>query len=357
MLMSKGARTFSEILEQPDRWVEAIKLYNKERDTLIWIKKMRFEQLVFTGCGASYAASILAANLFSAVGKIFSTAIHAADLLVNDTTPFDIRRKTLVIPISESGDTDELIWALEKLRKLKPDIDILSTTCNNDSPVSKLGTKSWNLDFAKNDGLIAVKSFSSILYVLSLAAGAIGGNAQFLNEMSKLPKNIDIKVLHNKLIKMRHLADLKATIFCGAGYCEGLARYGSLILKEMSITPSYYIHPMEFRHGHYVAVAPNTMFFYLLSEKNSKMEVEAMRDAAKMKAQIFLLGEKIDTNVEAGVEYSIKYESGLSPYAQVFHAIPTLQLIAFQHAITKGMNPDKPKHLTGTVKYKNKPEE
>lgn len=356
MLVSKGGRTLSEIIEQKDRWLDAIKIYNKERETLIWIKKMRFEQVVFTGCGASFAASIFAAQMFRAIGKLFSMSFHASEILMGDTIPFDMRRRTLVIPLSKSGETAEVVWAMERLRKIQPDIAILSVTCNGNSPLAGMATKSWALDQAMDDGLIAVKSFSTTLFILALAAGALGGNGPFLTEMSKLPKAIDIKKYHNELIKMRHLADFKSASFCGENLNRGLARYGAIIVKEMSITPTNYYNSMEYRHGHYVAATPNNMYFFILSEKNKKTEVEAMRDAAKMKAQIFLIGEDIDPGVEAGVEYSIKLESKHSPYARAFFTIPVIQLIAYQHSITKGMNPDRPKHLTGTVLYKNKPE-
>lgn len=356
MLMQKGARTFNEILEQPDRWVEAIKLYNKERETLIWIKKMRFDQIIFTGCGASYAVAVYAANMFRSLGKTFSLACNAAEILASDTLPFDIRRKTLIFALSKSGETDEVIWAVERVRKFIPDVSVVALTCNAGSTLTGLSDRNIVTEQAIDESLIPITSFSTTLYVLALIAGAIGGDAKFLGEMSKIPKQIDIRKYYDQVIKMRHIAEIKNTIFCGTGAYSGLARYGAICFKEMSLTPTFYINSLEYRHGHYVSAHNYMLVVYLLSSRIQNMEIEAMRDAAKMKAQIFLIGEDIDDKVAAGVEYSIKLSSGLSPYARAFYFIPAIQVIAFHHAIIKGMNPDKPKFLAETVKYKNKPE-
>jgi glucosamine--fructose-6-phosphate aminotransferase (isomerizing) len=354
--MQKGGKTFSEILEQPDRWVEAIKLYNKERETLIWIKKMRFDQIVFTGCGASYAASIYAASVFRAIGKTFAVEANAGEILASDTLPFDSKRRTLIFALSKSGETDEVIWAIEKVKKFNPETAVISITCNGDSTIAKASTKSIVLDGIGDEGLIPIKSFSTTLFVIALIAGAIGGDAKFLGELSKLPKNIDIRKYYDQIIKLRHIGEIKSTVYCGTSANSGIAMYGSIALKEMSLTSSVFQNSLEFRHGHYVTAGNHMMFVYMLSNSIQKTEFEAMRDAAKMKSQIFLVGDEYDDKAAAGFEYSVKLNSGVSPYASAFYAIPVMQIIAFHHAMTKGMNPDKPKFLGDTVKYKNKPE-
>ncbi len=356
MLMQKGGKIFSEILEQPDRWVEAIKLYNKERETLIWIKKMRFDQIVFIGCGASYAAAIYASNVFRAIGKTFAIELNAGEILASDTIPFDAKRRTLIFALSKTGETDEVIWAIEKVQKANPETQVLSITCNADSTLAKASHKTITIDGIGEEGLIPIKSFSTTLFVIALIAGAIGGDAKFLGELSKLPKNIDIRKYYDQIIKMRHIGDAKATVYCGAGANAGVATYGSIVLKEMSLTSSTFQNTLEYRHGHYVTVGNHMMFVYMLSQNIQKTEFEAIRDTAKMKAQIFVVGDEYDDKAAAGFEYSVKLSSGVSPYASVFYAIPVMQIIAFHHAITKGMNPDKPKFLAETVKYKSKPE-
>jgi len=356
MLMQKGGRTFAEILEQPECWTSSIRLYNKERETLIWIKKMRFEQIVFIGCGASYAAAMVGSWMFREIGKANAVAYPASELVLSKNLPFGIRRRTLVIAISKSGETDEIKWAIDRLHKLKPDQPIIMLTCNGDSELVEKATKSIITNMAMDDGIIAIKSFSTTLYVLALIAAAIGGKGDLLQELSKLPKLVDIRKYHEAISKMRKLSDVKSITFCGTGFNWGLAQYGSLIVKEMSLTPSSYLQTMEVRHGHFVTASPTSLFLYLLSEHAKDIQLEAMHDVAKMRAQIFLVAEDMSEMVEAGVEYAIKLKTGLSPYARIFCTIPIIQLTSFQHAIGKGMNPDKPKHITGTVKFRHKME-
>ena len=356
MLITRGGRTFSEIADQPDRWVEAIKVYNKHRDTLIWIKKMRFEQVVFLGAGASYSAAVFASHIFRVIGKIPSLAITPSELLTYTALPFDLRRRTLIIAISGTGENDDIIWAVDKIRKIKSDYPIIAVTPVDKSRLAQKASRTVLIAGAKDDLLVPIKSFSTSAFVLALIAAALGGNAAMLGELSKLPKTIDIKGFHAKVNKMRNLQNFKNAIFCGTGHNLGLAHYGALIMSEMSLTPCNAIHSLEYRHGHYSGANNVTMAIHILSDKLRQQELEAMRDAARMKSQICLMAENLDERIEAGVEYSFKLESGLSEFAQVFYMIPAIQLISFQHALSKGANPDKPKNLREEVTYKNQPE-
>ncbi|MCD4786423.1 MAG: SIS domain-containing protein [Candidatus Eremiobacteraeota bacterium] len=356
MLMQKGGRTFTEILEQPDCWASSIRLYNKERETLIWIKKMRFEQIIFIGCGASYAAAMVGSWMFRDVGKVNAIAFPASELVLSENLPFDIRRRTLVIALSKSGETHEVAWAMNRLRKIKPDLPIMVLTCNGESELIGQATKSIITDMAMDDGVVAIKSFSTTLYVLALIAAAIGGQGKLLQELSKIPKMIEIRKYYDAISKMRKLSDVKSITFCGTGFNWGLAQYGSLLVKEMSLTPANYLQTLEVRHGHFVSASPTSLFVYLLSENSKELQLEAMHDTAKLRALMFLVAEDMSEMVEAGVEYAIKLKTDLSPYSRIFYTIPIIQAISFQHAICKGMNPDKPKHLTGAVKYRHKME-
>lgn len=356
MLMTRGGKTFSEIAEQPDKWLESIKVYNKHRETLVWIKKMKFEQVVFIGGGASYAVATFADHIFRTIAKMPAIHISPSELLENDVLPFDLRRRTLIFAISGTGENDDIIWAMDKIRKIKSDYPIIAVTTGEKSRLASKASRTVLINGAKDELPVPIKSFSTSTFVLSLIAGALGGNAEFLGELSKIPKVVDVKNYHAEINKMRNLQSIKSMTICGTGYNLAMAQYMALIVQEMSITPSHAIHSLEYRHGNYMGTNNTSMCVHLLSNNLKLQEIESMHDAARMKSQIFLIAEDIDERVEAGVEYSLKFKSGASEFAQVFHLIPVIQLISFQHSLSKGMNPDKQKSLAEEVKYKHQPE-
>jgi fructoselysine-6-P-deglycase FrlB-like protein len=355
MLVSKSGVTYSEILEQPDIWQQAIKIYNKERETLIWIKKMKFNQVVFVGGGISYYASLYACDLFKSVGRIHSYAFQASDIFSSDSLPFDSRLKTLVIAVSRSGNTDETVWAVEYIRKKMSDVQVLSFVCQVNSALEAVSDKTIIMEAAFDASPVPIRAFSSIIYLLELMAGALGSRSDFLGELSKIPKNIDIKSFHDEITRMRRLQDFKKIIFAGTGPNLALAAYGSTIMKSMSSTISFYLNSFELRQNHFIGIGPDTLVAFILSDKLMEQEIEAVRDVSKLRAQVLLIHEDLDEKVEGKVEYAIKLKSGLSTYSRTMYIIPYLQMLAFQHALAIGKNPDKPLHVVESVSYKSKP--
>jgi glutamine---fructose-6-phosphate transaminase (isomerizing) len=356
MLTSKGAMIYSEITEQPDTWQQAIKTYNKERETLIWFKKMKFNQVVFIGGGVSYYASVFAGYLFKSTTRIQAYSFQSSDIYVSDTLPFDARLKTLVVALSRSGNTDETVWAVEYIKSKIPDIQILSLVCQPDSALQSISDKTIVIESAADSGPIPIRTFSTMIYLLELIAGALGGKSDLLGELSRTPKIIDLKAYHDVIIKMRRLQEFKKVIFVGTGPNLALAAYGSLVMKSMSSTMSTYYNTFELRHNNFIGAGPDTLVVFILSDRLMEQELAAMRDIAKMRAQLLLIHEDLDEKVEGSVENAIKLQSGLTLYARTILTIPYLQMLAFQHALSNGINPDKSLHTTDIVSFKTKPD-
>jgi glutamine---fructose-6-phosphate transaminase (isomerizing) len=247
------------------------------------------------------------------------------------------------------------VWAVEYIKTKIPDIQVLSFVFQPESTLQSISDKTIMVESSADNGTIPVRSFSTMIYLLELIAGALGGKSDFLGELSRIPKTVDLKSYHEKVTKMRRLQDFKKVVFTGTGPNLALAAYGSMIMKSMSSTASMYFNTFELRHNHFMGIGPDTLVVFLLSDKLEEQEIAAVRDVAKMRAQILLVHEKLDEKVEGGVEYAIKLQSGLSTYARAVLTIPYLQLIAFQHALAIGINPDKPMHTTDVVTYKTKP--
>lgn len=356
MMITKGGMTFSEILEQTEQWQNAVKIYNLERKTLVWMRKAKFNQVIFIGAGASYYAGGYASELFRSMGRIHAGVARSSDIVCSETLPFHPKLRTLVIALSRSGKTDETIWAVKHLKKVKPDIRVISLICQEDTPLAEVSDKTILLQNSYDDGMMPIKSYSTSVFLLSLMAAALGGKGEFLKELSKIPKEIDLKKYHEIISRVRGMQNFRQMIFLGTGAYQWLAAYGAILTKEMSLTSSQHYESFEFRHNHFVSAHNETLATCILSNRMKDQEITSMREAAKMKSQIFLLADDIDEMVEAGVENNIKFQSNLSPFSLSFHIIPCLQFIAFQHTIAKGKNPDKPKKIIDLVTYKDKPD-
>jgi len=114
-----------------------------------------------------------------------------------------------------------------------------------------------------------------------------------------------------------------------------------LKMKEMSLSHSEPFHFMEFRHGPQTMVTESTLVVGLVSERNVEREHAVLADMRALGGTTLAIGE-------AGCD--VNFSSGLrEPARNALHVVAG-QLLAYHHAISKGLNPDRPHNLHAVVK-------
>jgi glucosamine--fructose-6-phosphate aminotransferase (isomerizing) len=109
----------------------------------------------------------------------------------------------------------------------------------------------------------------------------------------------------------------------------------------MSLSHSEPFHFMEFRHGPKSMVTPSSLVIGLRSTVNGLQEAAVLEDVRS-------LGGRTVDMAEAGSE--VRFESGLQEAVQNVLYLPVGQMIAFERALSKGLNPDRPTNLDTVVK-------
>jgi glucosamine--fructose-6-phosphate aminotransferase (isomerizing) len=110
--------TYREISRQPESWGETVQIVSEKKDALLrLLSEFEPEEIVFTGCGSSYYLSIAAAYLFQEKIGLSAKAVPASDILLKPASVLAGNRRTLVVGSSRSGDTTELVRAMDVARK------------------------------------------------------------------------------------------------------------------------------------------------------------------------------------------------------------------------------------------------
>jgi glutamine---fructose-6-phosphate transaminase (isomerizing) len=117
-----------------------------------------------------------------------------------------------------------------------------------------------------------------------------------------------------------------------------------LKMKEMCLTHSESFHFMEFRHGPKAMVNPDTLVVGLVSEKNKFYEMAVLDDIKELGAEVISIGEH-DTD--------ISFNSGLEEVFRNVLYLPFGQMMAYERAMAKGLDPDNPTNLDAVVKLTN----
>jgi glucosamine--fructose-6-phosphate aminotransferase (isomerizing) len=173
-----------------------------------------------------------------------------------------------------------------------------------------------------------------------MIAGGLNGMYQ---EMHKLPDlGAELLAKYDPLAhEFGENQDLDRFYFLGNGERYGLACEVSLKMKEMTLSHSEPFHFMEFRHGPMSMVTENTVVVGMLSERNLSHEQAVLSEMQAMGAHILSLSE-------SGAKVS--FRSGISEGVRNVLYLPVLQLMALYRSLAKGLNPDRPNHLTAVVK-------
>jgi glucosamine--fructose-6-phosphate aminotransferase (isomerizing) len=174
-------------------------------------------------------------------------------------------------------------------------------------------------------------------------AAACAGRDDLLAQMARLPDACD-RLLTRYASLAHDLGEnpqLDRFYFLGGGARYGLAAEISLTMKEMSLSHSEPFHFMEFRHGPMSMVTDTSMVVGLLSHRQLSHETAVLNEMQARGAKLFSLGES---------HASATFQSGLDEAIRDVLYLPIAQLMAFEHALSKGLDPDQPHNLSAVVR-------
>jgi glucosamine--fructose-6-phosphate aminotransferase (isomerizing) len=164
-----------------------------------------------------------------------------------------------------------------------------------------------------------------------------------LAELSRLPAACQTLVSTYQSLAQNLGSDsaIERFYFLGSGPRYGLACELSLKMKEMSLSHSEPFHFMEFRHGPRSMVTPETLIVGLVSEANRAHELAVLEDMRAQGGRILALAER---------DADVSFASGIGEAARNALYLPIGQLLAFERAVHKGLNPDQPHNLVAVVR-------
>ena len=330
--------TYDEIKNQTEVWAQAIEMAR----AISLPDSARYEQVIFTGCGSTHYLSLAAAALYQELTGRAARAVPASELLLNPQTV--IRRidsPTLLVAISRSGTTTETVKAAEKFKSDKRgDVVVIS---NYDEKLSQFADVNIVIDKGQEESVAQTRSFASMFVAASAFCARMAGRADLLDAMCDLPC-----VGQQLMTKYESFAeeiggnlDFDRFYFLGLGMRYGLACEANLKMKEMTLTHSEPFHFLEFRHGPMSMANQNAVVVGLLSDANRVHEAKVLSEMGELGATVVGLGES---------DADIVFESAVPECMRGVLYLPILQLMAFHRSLAKGLNPDRPNHLTAVVR-------
>jgi glucosamine--fructose-6-phosphate aminotransferase (isomerizing) len=339
---SKMNKFLEEILSQPQSLTDTLTYYNgseggkKLNDLCGFIRKENFNQVVFTGMGSSYFVSYAASCLFNSLG-IHSYAINASELLYYHFKL--ITSKSLVVCLSQSGESAEVVKLIEKL---PAGIACIGISNEEESSLSSK-TKGVLLSLAGKEEMTSTKTYTSMSLLSFILGWNLAGrwDGKKKNEVQKLAGAFEsfYSAYANTVSgDISFLGDIDFVQFIGRGPLYSTALQSELMFKEAAKTSSSGALGGEFRHGPMEMVNPlfkSILFAALGSTYDQSVKMAA--DIVKFNGKVILI-----TNKNPGLDApNIRTVAIDQPDEYLFSILSILpvQLMVNQLALSKGYEP------------------
>ena len=327
-----------EIMEEPVLVDNIIKKYKDNLDLLPDLKKYKHIHIV--GCGSAYYAGMIGKYLFEDDG--IKVEIDVASEYRYRNIIYE--KDTLVILISQSGETADTIAAMRKANS--NNADTLAIVNVETSTIARECTYKVLIEAGREVAVATTKAFILQVLIISLLSYKIKEDKKYLEDLVKIPQQL--KVLLDKSGFYKKLADSiykhEDVFFIGRRIDYAISMEGSLKLKEVSYIHSDSYQAGELKHGTISLINDGTIVFAIVTDEETRDKtISNLEEVISRGAHPIYVGTE-----ECSYESSIivpKVHKKLQPLL----VVPTLQMIAYYVAYKRGCDIDKPKNLAKSV--------
>ncbi|CAN0389228.1 unnamed protein product, partial [Phaeothamnion confervicola] len=299
------------------------------------------------------------ASITQLVSGLNTVAMPSCEILYLRRPPYDSRIKTLIVALSRTAESEDTIWAVEKLKKLHATCKVITITAK-EGRLETFADQKIVLPKTLEDSNLATRTPSSMLLTTMVLTSWISNKEVFINELVKVADLFtDPAYLKGLQDQARKLSVPKPIpihfTFLGTGPYLGVAMEGARKIREMTQIPAEHHSVLEFRQSNYFGLSKDSMVVSLLSDTMRKAELEVIGGLAKFRPARVAVLEMSDEQAKMRADFIIELKSKVSEVSRVLLMYPVMHLICFYMSIAKGKNPEKLMHLEHQIPIKERP--
>jgi len=346
-----------EIYEEP-RVVQAILSEGSKeiQDIVNKIQSKHYEMIYITGSGTSYHAGLAGQYALSTLARLTASLIPASELPL--WIPTVITRKTLLIAISQSGESSDVLAAAKAALNRK--MDILAITNTPCSSLTRISHHTLLTLAGEERAVTATKSYVSQLIAIFLLSLELATQqeseavdlVQLRRKLFMVPDLI-AKTVNLINFQVRQLANMYSNknffFLLGSGPNYATALEGALKLKEACNIFAEGFASREFLHGPIQLVDEKTPLLIIVTTDEINGSLSLIESFRKFGAPVISISDKGNKLKEVSTEVICIPEGFPKVFSPILYVIP-LQLFAYYSSVARGLNPDKPEKLTKVVK-------
>jgi len=318
-------------------------------------KAKQIEKMFITACGTAAYAGMVGKILIEKISRIPVEVVIASEMRYSDPI---INQKTIVLSISQSGETADTLAAMEDAKRRGATLWSIVNAIG--SQAMRIADGYISMQAGPEIGVASTKAYTAPLvdlYMLAILLGDLRGvlspesRKSMVDELRLLPDYVDtclsreedVRKVGEKIKSMHHC------LYLGRGINMPTAYEGALKLKEISYIHAEGYPAGELKHGP-IALIDKDMPIIALATKDpwyDKMlsQIEQVKARGGYIVALATDGDEKMKQLADDVIWVPKCPWMLSPVVSI---IP-LQLLAYYIALSKGLDIDQPRNLAKSV--------
>ncbi|MGM0598825.1 MAG: glutamine--fructose-6-phosphate transaminase (isomerizing) [Candidatus Rifleibacteriota bacterium] len=352
-----------EIFEQPQVIRNTIGGRTSEEEGKIYLDELkltgpdiyRTQRIVIVGCGTAFYAGCVGKYLLEELVKIPVECDLASEFRYRSPL---VDANTLVIAISQSGETADTLAAVKEARKRGA--KVLGVVNAKDSSLTREVDGLVYIHAGPEIGVASTKAYIAMLTALTLLALMLGKIRsvlepefvqQKIKELKILPQQIE-RVLERK-DEIRELAahyqHAQSFLYLGRGLNYPTALEGALKLKEISYIHAEAYAAGELKHGP-IALIDDQMPVMAIATQSVVYEktLSNLKEVQARSGNLLAVVTQGDTEISALTESLIEVPEVSEIFSPIINVVP-LQLFAYYVADLRGLDVDQPRNLAKSV--------
>ncbi len=351
-----------EIYEQPETIANAMRGRLDDADwtahfgglNLTTQQLRTIDRIILTGCGTSYHAGLVGEYLFEELARMPVEVEYASELRYRNP-PVD--RHTVVLAITQSGETADTLAAMRESKRMG---HTTLAICNVvGSTIAREACGGVYLHAGPEVGVASTKAFTSQVTVLAMMALYFGrmrhlSSAQgerIVKELRALPDAVrEALKCHDQVRRIADKYDhVRNALFLGRQFLYPGALEGALKMKEISYVHAEGYPAAEMKHGPIALVDQDTPSVFLVPRGAVFDKVMSnMQEIKARRGPVIAVCSPNDREV-AEIADDVIPVPDVPEYLQAIVTAIPLQLLAYESALLRGCDVDKPRNLAKSV--------
>jgi glucosamine--fructose-6-phosphate aminotransferase (isomerizing) len=351
-----------EIMEQPESVRNTLRGRLLEEEGAVRLgglnlsddELLKIDRIVITACGTSWHAGLIGEYMMEELARIPTEVEYASEFRYRNPI---VDERTLVVGISQSGETADTLAALrEAKRRGARTLGLVNVV---GSTIAREVDGGIYLHAGPEIGVASTKAFTSQIAALALLTLQMGRlrslsilqGREVVRALARLPELVErvlakapeVEQIAERLVRTANV------LYLGRGYNFPVALEGALKLKEISYIHAEGYPAAEMKHGP-IALIDDLMPVVFVAPRDAVYQkvVSNVEEVKARGGRVIAVVTEGDTAVGRLADHKIEIPETLDLLTPVLSVLP-LQLLAYYIAVRRGCNVDQPRNLAKSV--------